>query len=60
MPGETYIQVILDQLNSVEVRGSENLAHMVTAIKLLEDLKKDIIEHKEPESKSEEVPAQNV
>ena len=46
MPGETYVQYILNELNSVSVRGRDDMAHMLSAIRMLERLKKDILEHK--------------
>ena len=53
--GETYIQYILDQLNGVEVRGLENMDRLMTAIRMLETLRKDIVEHKEAEENGEAV-----
>ena len=49
MPGEAYLQFIIDQLNGVSVRGAEDMSRMLKAIQLLERLKSDIIEHKMPE-----------
>lgn len=49
MPGEAYIQLILDQLNGIEVKGSENMTRLLNAIGLLERLKKDITDHKDDE-----------
>lgn len=52
MPGETYIQIILNQLNNISVRGSEDMKRMLTAIDFLERLKNDILEHKAPENEN--------
>lgn len=49
MPGEAYLQLIIDQLNGVSVRGAEDMNRMLRAIRLLEQLKSDIVEHKTPE-----------
>lgn len=57
MPGEAYVQHILGLLNSISVRGSEDITRMMNAIYMLESLKKDIIEHKQneqEEAKTEE------
>lgn len=50
MSGEAYIQIILNQLNNVAVRGKEDMERLLTSIQLLENLKKDIVDHKEPET----------
>ena len=50
MPGEAYVQLILNQLNGIAVRGEEDITRMLNAIKLLERLKTDIVEHKTPET----------
>lgn len=52
MAGEAYLQLIIDKLNLVSVRGEENLNRMLEAIRLLENLKKDVIKHKTPETKN--------
>lgn len=53
--GESYIQYILDQLNGIEVRGRENMDRLMTAICMLETLRKDIVEHKKAEENGETV-----
>lgn len=52
MAGEAYLQLIIDRLNLVSVRGEENMSRMLEAIRLLENLKKDVIKHKTPETKN--------
>lgn len=46
MPGEAYVQYILNQLDKVEIHGSENMKHMMNAIHMLEILRDDIVAHK--------------
>lgn len=55
MPGEAYVQIILNQLNNVHVCGEEDMRYMIAAIDMLKALKKDIIEHKVPEEPEEKV-----
>ena len=47
--GENYVQTILDHLNGIEIKWTENLAKMLSAIRMLEALRDDIIAHKAPE-----------
>ena len=58
MPGEAYVQLILNQLNGIAVRGEEDITRMLNAIKLLERLKTDIVDHKEPETVEGDPPEQ--
>lgn len=54
LSGEAYVQYMLDQLNLVEVRGSENMERMLSVIRALERLRDDLIssnkhaQHEEP------------
>lgn len=56
MPGEAYLQMIINELNLVCVRGEENMSRMMKAIQMLKDLRNDVIKHKNPELKSEDAP----
>ena len=54
MPGEAYVQYILSQLNEIEVKGADNMNHLLNAIHWLERLRDDIISHKkQPEVTTE-------
>ena len=60
MPGEAYIQFILDQLNGISVSGTEDLARMLNAIHCLERLRDDIVAHKAPKERTETETAENL
>ena len=47
MPGEAYVQYILNQLNGIEVKGADNMNRLLNSIRMLERLRDDIISHKE-------------
>ena len=54
MPGEAYVQYILNQLNGIEVKGVENMNRLLNSIRMLERLRDDIISHKkQPEVTTE-------
>ena len=59
MPGEAYIQIILNQLNKVHVCGEEDIRCMIAAIDMLNALKRDIVEHKAPNEPAK-TPKENV
>ena len=50
MSGEAYVQYILDQLDGLEVKGTDNMRRVLRAIHLLEKLKEDIVAHKKPKT----------
>ena len=56
MPGEAYLQMIIDELNLVYVRGDENMSRMMKAISMLKTLRNDVLKRKNPELKSEDAP----
>lgn len=49
MPGDRYLQIILDKLNGVTVKGVEDMERMLVAIRMIERLKQDVVEHRTPE-----------
>lgn len=54
MPGEAYVQYILNQLNGIEVKGADNMNRLLNSIRMLERLRDDIISHKaQPEVTTE-------
>lgn len=60
MPGEAYIQFILDQLNGVSVHGSEDITRMFNAIHSLERLRDDIVANKAQNEQTETETAENL